>query len=1013
MRRPPVDVPPSRPRRDPRRRIGLVAIVAVLFVLFTSLKGIAGFYTDYLWFGEVGFRQVWRTTLGAKVLLSVLFTVGAFLLVWLNLLIADHIAPVFRPAGPEDEIVARYQEVVGPYAGKIRVVVAVLFALIAGTGAASQWRDWLLFRNSVAFGTKDPLFHKDVSFYTFRLPFLGDVLDWLFVSLVLVLVLTVVAHYLNGGIRLQSPVQRVSAQVKVHISVLLALLALTKAATYWIDRFNLVLSGDGYVQGAGYTDVHARLPAKNLLVLIMLAAAVLFLVNIRQRGWALPVIGVLTWGVVALVAGVIYPAFIQNVKVNPAEAAKERPYIVHNIDATRAALNLGGVNESDYNYTDQLSGQALIANAGTISNVRLWDPDTLKDTYQNLQEIRRYYQFTDVDIDRYQVQGQTRQVVLSTRGLNPSDIPGNSWVNRHLQYTHGYGAVLSPANAVDPQGRPDYLVSDIPPVVADGGPQIEEPRVYFSEDLPGFAIANSKTPEIDYQSLQGEDKTSSYQGKGGVTLSSFMRRAAFFLRFSDFNILVSSEITPQSRILFNRDIQTRVRSIAPFLSYDSDPYPVVAGGRIFWVQDAYTTSDRYPYAQTVRSDGLRAGAELGGKSFNYIRNSVKVTIDAYSGEVRFFVFDAEDPIVKTWSKAFPGMFLPGTDAPTELRDHVRYPEDLFRLQANMFGTYHVTDPGTFYRGTDAWDLAQDPGTGRVSDTLQQAVTTPATVPGQGGVQIPVVSSKTRRMDPTYLLLRLPNEKDLSFLVLQPFVAASGNDQQKLLTAFLVAKSDRGVYGQMNAYVMPRGEQIDGPLVVNNAIQSDPDISRELSLLDNKGSKALFGQVQLIPIENSILYVRPLYVTSEQTNLPEVKRVIVVFNGRAVMKPSLRESLITLFGDAPATLEQQSSATTGATGGTGSTGGTGATGGTGTVAPGVQALLDQASAALQAADQALANKDLAGYQAKVKEAAGYIDHARAAQAAGGGSANPSGDTTTTTAPAGSSTTSSTTTTTPST
>lgn len=997
MRRPSADVPPSRLRRGPRRRIGLIAVVAVLFIVLTSIRGIAGFYTDYLWFGEVGFRQVWRTVLTAKILLSVLFTVGAFLLVWINLVIADRIAPPFRPAGPEDEIVARYQEVVGPYGGKIRVVVAVLFALIAGTGAASQWRDWLLFRNSVSFGAKDPLFHKDVSFYVFRLPFLGDVLDWLFVSLVLVLVLTVVAHYLNGGIRLQSPVQRFSGQVKVHISVLLALLAVTKAATYWIDRFNLVVSSDAYVKGAGYTDVHARLPAKNLLVLIMLAAAVLFLVNIRQRGWALPVIGILTWGLVALVAGVIYPQFIQNVRVNPAEAGKEAPYITRNINATRTAMNIGGVNDVQFPYTDQLTGQDLLNNAGTISNVRLWDPDTLKDTYQNLQEIRRYYQFTDVDIDRYQVQGQTRQVVLSARGLNPSDIPGNSWVNRHLQYTHGYGAVLSPANAVDSQGRPDYLVSDIPPVVSNGGPEITEPRVYYSEDLPGFAIANTKTPEIDYQSQQGEDKTSNYQGKGGVPLSSALKRLAFFVRFSDPNIVFSSEVTPQSRILFNRDIQTRVRTVAPFLALDSDPYPVVANGRIIWIQDAYTTTDKYPYAESARTDGVRSGGDLGGRNFNYVRNSVKVTIDAYSGEMRFYQFDPNDPILKAYAKAFPGMFRPSSEAPSEMRDHVRYPEDLFRVQANMFGTYHVTDADTFYRGTDAWDLAQDPGTGRVSDTLQAATSTVNTVAGPGGVQVPVVSSKTKRMDPTYLLLRLPDDKALSFLVLQPFVAASGNDQQKLLTAFLVARSDRGVYGQMNAYVMPRGQQIDGPLVVNNAIQSDPDISRELSLLDNKGSKALFGQVQIIPIENSILYVRPLYVTSEQTNLPEVKRVIVVFNGRAVMKPTLRESLITLFGDAPETLEQQAGATTPTT-----TPGTGTpTPGTG-LAPGVQALLDQAAAALQAADQALANKDLAGYQAKVQEASSLIDQARAAQAAATGTGAsvttaPPGSTTTTTTP----------------
>ena len=987
MRRPPIDVRPRPPQRAPRNRVGLIISAAVLFFLLTSLRGIASFFTDFLWFGELGLVSVWKGVLGAKIGLSLVFTGAFFLLLWLNLVIADRIAPRFRPAGPEDETVARYQEVVGPYAAKVRVAVAGLFALIAGTGMGGQWRNWILFRNSVPFGTPDPLFGRDISFFVFRLPFMADAVNWLFVALVLTLVMTVVAHYLNGGIRLQAPIQRTTPQVKAHVSVLLGLLALTKAADYYLRQFELSFSRRGFVEGAGFTDVNAQLPALRLLTLIMAAAFLLFIVNIWRRGWALPVIAILVWGVVAVAAGAAYPAFVQTFRVKPAENAREREFIDRNISATRAALGLGEVGATPFAAESELTAQDLVANAPTVRNVRLWDPNTIEDTYRNLQEIRQYYQFSDVDIDRYVMEGETRQVVLSVRGLNPADIPGNSWVNNHLQYTHGYGAVLSSANAVDAQGRPDFLVRDIPP---QGSIGITEPRVYFSEDLGGYAIVRSKQREIDFQTPDGRDQTSRYGGKGGVPLSSFLRRGAFFLRFADQNLLLSSQITPESRVIFNRDIGTRVRAAAPFLAFDSDPYPVILGGRISWVQDAYTATDRYPYAQSVDTAGLRAGSDLAGGRFNYVRNSVKVTIDAYSGEMRFYLFDegGRDPLAQAYAKAFPEMFSPGSEMPEELRNHLRYPEDLFRLQANMFGRYHVTDPDSFYRGNDAWDIAQDPGTGRVSEQLRAtAPTPPAGGPGgPGGAPSgapPLTRARLERIEPTYLLLRLPGDDDLSFTLLQPFVPSSQSDQQINLTAFLTARSDPGSYGKLQAFVMPRGEQVDGPLVVNNAIQSETTIATQLTQLDQRGSKAIYGQVQLIPIEDSILYVRPLYVTSEQTNIPEVKRVIVVFGGRAVMRPTLKEALTELFGDAPATLEA---------------------GGEDVVPPppsggvlptDVASLLERAEAAYEDAEEALRAGDLATYQRRNREAADLIGQARDALATrgqGGG-----GTTTTTAAP----------------
>lgn len=1009
MRRPPIDVRPTRQPRQPRQsRIGLAAIVGILFFVATSLRGIASFYTDFLWFDELGLSSVWKGVLGAKLGLSLVFTLGFFLLLWVNLVIADKVAPKFRPTGPEDEIVARYQEVIGPFAGKVRFGVAALFALIAGTGMSGQWQNWILFRNSVSFGADDPLFGRDISFFVFRLPFLADVVNWLFVALVLSLVMTVVAHYLNGGIRLQAPITRTTPQVKAHVSVLLGLLALVKAADYFFRQFELTLSQRGFVEGASYTDVNATLPALRLLTLIMAAAFLLFIINIWRRGWALPVIAILVWGVVAVAAGGIYPAVVQTFQVKPAENSKEAPFIKRNIDATRQAFNLGTVETTPFDYDDQLTGADVQAEAETITNIRLWDPDTLVDTYRKLQEIKSYYQFADVDIDRYEVEGTTRQVVLSVRGLDPSQIPGNSWVNEHLQYTHGYGAVLSSANAVDGDGRPAFLVSDVPPT---GKLPIKEPRVYYSESLGGYAIVNSKQREIDFQTPEGENQTSTYEADGGVPLTSRLRRAAFALRFADQNLLVSSQLGDKSRIIFNRDVKARVKAAAPFLAYDSDPYPVLLDGRIVWVLDAYTTTDRYPNAQQADTAGLRAGSDLIGRRFNYARNSVKATIDAYTGETKFYVFDDKDPLVQAYAKAFPALFSDGDELPEPLRAHLRYPEDLFQVQAKMFGEYHVTNPASFYSATDRWDIAQDPGTTRVSSQLRTSTPTTGaggaggggaggTGAGGTGIVSAAAASRLQRIDPTYLLLRLPGEEKVGFTILQPFVQSSSDDRQVNLTAFLTAKSDGADYGKLKAFVLPRGQQVDGPLVVNNAIQSDPEISEALGLLDRGGSQASFGQVQLVPIGNSLLYVRPLYVTSEQTKLPEVKRVIVVFDGKAVMRETLKLALEELFGAAPESPDEVDGVAGGGTPAPAEGGGSGGGSATEPVAADVAALLTRATAAFEAAEAALRSGDLATYQAKNREGVKLIAEAQqavsaAARGGGGGSSGGGGEGSTTT------------------
>lgn len=958
--RPPTDMPRIR-RRPARGRIIVLLVVGALLLVLVSLRGIAGFYTDFLWFDELKLTSVWRSVLGVKLALGGLFTVLFFGLLWANLAIADLIAPTYRPLGPEEQLIERYHEVVGPRAGLVRAAMAALFALVAGPGASGQWGSWILFRNHVPFESKDALFQKDLGFYVFQLPFAKFVVDWLFASLVIVAIITAVAHYLNGGIRFQTPMQKVTPQVKAHLSVLMAVLALLKAVDYYLQKYELVYSARGVVQGAGYTDVKAQLPALQLLLGISLIAAALLIYNIFRRGWVLPVIAVGLWAMLSVVVGAAIPAAVQRFRVQPTESTKELPYIDRNIKATKAGFGLRDVQTIDFAADNQVTNADLAENSATIENVRLWDPapEVLGATYNRLQQIRNFYQFNDVDVDRYVVDGTNgpvlRQELVSARELNIGGIPSASWVNQHLVYTHGYGAVMTPSSAVEPDGKPALQLKDLPPV---GQPAIGQPAIYYGQDMTGYAIVNTKQQEVDYTEANGTNHTTVYSGSGGVKIDSFARRAALALRFGDLNPMISSFVTGDSRAIYVRDIDERVRKAAPFLRFDSDPYPIIYKDRIQWIYDAYTTTSRYPYAQAADTSRLRVSSDL-NTNFNYVRNSVKVVVDSYTGKMTFFVVDQNDPMIKAWRKAFPKLFTDGTNIDSDLKAHFRYPEDMFRVQTNMFGRYHIGNPVDFYSNTDAWDIAQAPGA--VSNVA--AVGAPATnVAGQP------VQTREDRMDPYYLLMRLPEQADEDFVILQPFVPRSRDDSVKNLSAFMVAKMDPDNYGQLSAYVMPRARTVDGPALVNARINQDPDVSQQITLLDTSGSKVRLGNLLVIPIEQSLLYIRPLYVEATGTPLPQLKKVIVVFGNRVVMKDSFREAMTVMFpGSSPNTLEQKGTGQ-GANPSPGQTspGGGGTTGTNPSVPTSVADLLAQASARFQAADDALRTGDLAGYQKATNE-----------------------------------------------
>jgi uncharacterized membrane protein (UPF0182 family) len=979
------------PRRSRSRAWIVGTVVVVLAVLLLSLRGLAGFYTDFLWFDSLRQGDTWRGLLAAHIAPALVFTVVFFVIMFVNLVIADRLAPRYRSTGPEDEFIARYQSVAGRHTMAIRVGVSLFFALIAGLGVSSQWKQWVLFTHAQSFHKTDPQFHKDIGFYVFQLPFLKFITEWLFAGLVIVLIVTAVEHYLNGGIRFQSPFQRVTPQVKAHLSVILAVMALVKTAQYYLARFELNFSTRGVVEGASATDVKAQLPALNLLMFISVVAAALFLWNIRRRGWVLPILAVGLWAFVSLVIGTIYPAFYQQFKVGPNEYQQEAQYIARNISATRNAFGLDRVDTKDFSYqqlnTQDGSATTLVNdNLTTINNARLWDPGIIRTTYTSLQNLQTYYQIGDVDVDRYLVDGQTQQVLISARGLNTADLPSQSFVNRHIVYTHGYGVVASPSNAADSDGNPQYLLKNVPTqelgLSLKNGPASQ---IYFAEGLSSYVLTQAQSKEFNFQRAGVTDSFTRYKGKDGVTLSNYLRRAAFALRFGSLDPLISSQINSSTKLLMERDIVSRVKKLAPFLEYDADPYPVVLGGKTVWVLDGYTTSDMYPYSQSLSGEGSLSG------SFNYVRNSVKVTVDAYQGTVNFYVIDEKDPVIKAWRAAFPDLFTNGSKMPAAIRAHLRYPEDLMKSQSAMFGRYHVTEPKRFYDGSAKWLVSPDPGSGAIGSDILSTLDSGGTAASTGTPQS--ATSTGKRIDPYYLNIRLPGESKEHFYVLTPFVPVSSGNSQTRLVSFLAANSDPGQYGKLQAFVMPQGQNVNGPVQVNNAIIRTPAISTAITLLNQQGSSILQGSMQLIPVGDSLLYVRPFYAQGRgASDYPQFQFVVVYAQGQgAFCAPTVDDGLQQL-------IKVKSPLTTCSVSAGAQSGGTGSGSPTTTTTPQTTSpttptttapaatgssasYINQAATAYQQAQDALKAGDFTKYATLIQQVGTFVQQAQTAAGAG--------------------------------
>ena len=931
-----------------RRGRVLLPTLVILALLVGAFVAFAGFWTDWLWFKSVDEGSIFTTMLWTRVGLFVGFGALMALVVGGNVSIAYRIRPELRGLTAEQASLEKYRIGIEPFRRVLFIGAPLALGVFAGLSAAQEWKTWMLWRNSTPFGITDPQFGKDLSYFTFVYPFQRFVLGFLFAAIVLAFIASIVVHYLYGGIKLQSPGERATPAAQAHLSILIGVFCLLKAAAYWLDRYGLATSDDGLLLGLKYKDVNAVLPAKNILTVIALICAVLFFANAFRRTWELPIISLGLLVLSSLLIGFIYPSIIQATQVSPSEVVKEAPYIQRNIDATRAAYGIDKVKVTEYDANTTAKANVTVTDAGTLTNIRLLDPALVSPTYRQLQQIRGFYAFPDsLDIDRYKVNNRTRGSVVAVRELDLTGVPERNWANDHIVYTHGYGFVAAYDNTSQSDGSPSFYESDIP---TTGGLTLNQPRVYFGEQSATYSIVGSPagaTPrELDYpdDASSNGQKNNTYDGQGGVPVGSLFDRLLFATKYQEPNIVLSDLINSDSKILYVREPRERVAKVAPWLTIDGDPYPTVVDGKIVWVLDGYTTSDSYPYSDpttldnvtsdslTQRTSSVRAQAS---RQVNYIRNSVKATVDAYNGTVTLYEWDTTDPVLKTWEGAFPGLVKSRTDIPASLLAHLRYPEDLFKVQRSVLSRYHVTDPSSFYSGQDFWTVPADP-------TQTQANLT---------------------QPPYYLTLKMPDQKTPSFSLTTTFAP----NKRQTLAAFMAVDSDPGPdYGTIRVLQLPRNTTVPGPTQVQNNFESDPDVSRQLTLLRSGGSTVELGNLLSLPVGGGLLYVEPVYLRANGAQgYPQLKKVLAAYGNTVAFENTLPAALDVLF--------KGSKASSGGIGG-GDGGGT-----TSTPATDLAKALADAQTAYADGQKALAAGDFAAYgvaQKKLKEA---LD--RAAKAGG--------------------------------
>ena len=893
---------PFANRSGGRRRVSPLTITfIVLFVLTSILFSLSGFYADLLWFRSVGFVDVWQTSLFTKIYLFIGFGLATAAIISLNIYLAFRKRPVYVPVSVEADNLERYRAQLEPIRRLASIGIFLVIFYFAGTAGTRFWQQWLLFRNSTDFGQVDPQFGLDISFFAFKLPMYQALIGWGISTIVLAIIAAAAVHYIYGGIRTQVKEERTTVAARVQLSILLGLLVLLKAVAYWFDRYALTLKEGRLITGLTYSDVNALLPAKSILAAIAVICSLLFFANIIRKSWLLPTAGVALMVIASVLIAGVYPAAIQQFQVKPSESTKEAPFIQRNIDATRDAYGLSNVEVTDYQATVTTSAGQLANDAATIANIRLMDPNVLSATFRQLQQIKPYYAFADsLDIDRYKIDGKERDVVVAVRELNIDGNPSRNWINDHLVYTHGFGIVGAFGNTVDADGKPTFTVGDIPPTKGLGEFQ---PRVYFGENVPDYSIiggpAASNPVELDYpddKSTNGQ-KNYTYTGQGGVPMGSLFTRLLFAIKYQEQRIVLSNLINSESKILFNRNPRERVAKVAPWLTLDGDPYPAIIDGKILWIIDGYTTSAGYPNSRVVNlantGDALtsrsNAVSSLDDRNVNYIRNSVKATVDAYDGTVSLYQWDDKDPVLSTWSKAFPGSVKPRSEISAELLAHVRYPEDMFRVQRDILSAYHVTTADAFYGGQDFWRVPLDPSS---------------------------FGANSANQPPYYLTMQIPGQSKPTFSLYTPFVPRGGREN---LTALAVVNSDAGdEYGKITVLQLPRSTNIAGPSQVSSNFEAKPEVATSLSLLRQGGSDVVLGNLLTLPVGKGLLYVQPVYVraTGNTAAYPLLQKVLVSFGDQIGFSETLQGALDQVFGGNSGTTvsdNQQSTSTPGGAG----------------------------------------------------------------------------------------------------
>lgn len=864
----------GRPSRRVRTLLMTLGVLAVLGMAFTMF---AGFWTDWLWYRSVNYSSVFTTTLWTKIGLFFVFGLLMALSVGFNIWLAHRLRPPLSAMSMEQQSLDRYRMGIAPYKKWLLLAITALVGLIAGASASGQWRTWLMWVNGVSFGQKDPQFHLDVKFYAFDLPWYRFLLGFGFAAAILSLIAAALTHYLYGGLRITSPGARATAAATGHLSVLLGIFVALKAVAYWLDRYGLAVKSSDFKAtdnwtGLRYVDANAYLPAKTILFCIAVICALLFFATLWRRTWQLPVIGFGLMVLSAILIGGLYPAIVQKFQVQPNEQAKEAPYVEKNLKATREAYGIDDAKVTEYSGQSSTDDKTKLRDdVDNTASIRIMDPNVVSPTFQQLQQIRNYYGFpTNLDVDRYSKDGKDQDTVIGLRELNLNGIPKNNWINDHFRYTHGYGAVAAEGTSADSQGRPVFTESDLP---SKGDLGKYQQRIYYGEKTSTYSIVGGPQKEIDYSDDTGE-KTYSYEGKSGVNLSNPINRAAYAVAFSEPQILYSGAIGEGSRILYNRTPKERVEAVAPWLTIDGDAYPAVVDGKIQWIVDAYTTTNGYPYASRTTlgdttADSLTAtnnsrAVVAQQNQVNYIRNSVKATVDAYSGEVKLYQWDTQDPVLKTWMKAFPNTVEPRSDISASLMAHLRYPQDLFKVQRELLSRYHVEDATTFLSGSEVWQVPDDPT-------------------NKSGNAVP----------PYYLSMKMPDQKSQAFSLTTTFTP-NGRDN---LSAFMAVDAEAGTsdYGKIRILKLPTNTTVNGPKQVQSQFNSEQDIAETISLLSRGDSNVEYGNLLAVPLDGGLLYVEPVYVRGGGLKYPLLRKVLVTYGGSTAFEDTLDQALNKVFG----------------------------------------------------------------------------------------------------------------------